>query len=267
VERMKLLVTDLDGTLLGDDRALDGFAVWYEQVQSQLRLVYSSGRFLESIQESIDEFGLPAPDAVICGVGTEIHDFTTGLQLPGWPEASQDWNSELVREICAEFDELEEQPSQFNSHYKLSYFGHQLDDAFFSRLTRRLDAAGLEVSVIYSSRRDLDIVPATTNKGTAATFLARHWNLAREQVAVAGDSGNDLAMFGVGFRGIVVGNAHPELLSLHAPNVYHARSANAAGVLEGLRHWFGDLWDFESGIPVTAGRSTLAQDAGRGTLE
>jgi hydroxymethylpyrimidine pyrophosphatase-like HAD family hydrolase len=44
-------------------------------------------------------------------------------------------------------------------------------------------------------------------------------------------------MFLMGFRGIVVANAQPELRSLAAGHVYHAEQPYAAGVLEGIRHW------------------------------
>jgi sucrose-6F-phosphate phosphohydrolase len=266
VGHLNLLVSDLDGTLLGDDRALDGFAVWYDQVKEHLRLVYSSGRFFGSIRESIDEFHLPEPDAIICGVGTEIHDLTTGQKVDGWPQASFDWSPSLIREICGEFPELEEQPGHLLSDFKVSYYGYDLSDDLLSRLTRRLEEHGQEASIVYSSRRDVDILPAATNKGTAATFLARHWGLEREQVIVAGDSGNDLEMFRAGFRGIVVGNAQPELLSLHDPKVYHAKARFAAGVLEGLQHWLDDLWAIAPVTAATAARSIPDRDASRGTL-
>jgi len=45
------------------------------------------------------------------------------------------------------------------------------------RLARELEAAGQDVDVVYSSNRDLDILPADTNKGTAAEFLAQSWGI------------------------------------------------------------------------------------------
>jgi sucrose-6F-phosphate phosphohydrolase len=261
---MNLLVSDLDGTLLGDDRALDGFCVWYDQVRDRLRLVYSSGRFFGSIRESIARFHLPEPAGVICGVGTEIHDLTTGERIAGWPEAACDWNPLLIRAACAERPELVEQPGHLLSDFKISYYGHNLSDAYLARLTRQLDELGQEVGIVYSSNRDLDILPAATNKGTAATFLARHWGIGRDRVIVAGDSGNDLEMFRTGFRGIVVGNAQPELLSLRDPNVYHAEGHFAAGVLEGLQHWLDDIWTVNSAVKPTSVRSILDRDPSRG---
>jgi sucrose-6F-phosphate phosphohydrolase len=241
VERVNLLVSDLDGTLLGDDRALVEFTAWHDRVRSRLRLVYSSGRFPDSIRDSIETYGLPKPDAIIGGVGTEIHDLTAGKRLIGWPPISYSWNPYIVRATCALHDELEEQPQHLVSHYKVSFYGYDLDEEFLRHLARELATAGQGVAVVYSSNRDLDILPANTSKGAAAAFLAEHWRIKREHVIVAGDSGNDLDMFDQGFRGIVVGNAQAELKSLDDPSVYHATRHFAAGVVEGLRHWLHQL--------------------------
>lgn len=267
MERVDLLISDLDGTLLGDKRSLDGWVKWYAGARERLRLVYNSGRLLSSIRESIEEHRLPEPDAIICGVGTEIYDLTTGRHIEGWPEVAFDWSPELIRSVCEEYAQLEEQPLEFLSNFKLSYFGHNLSEKFLQNLTRHLEAVGQEVSLVYSSIRDLDILPAATNKGTAATFLARHWGIDRDRVIVAGDSGNDLEMFRTGFRGIVVGNAQPELRRLHAADVYHAQAKYAAGVLEGLQHWLDEFWSGAASEPAIAGQSSRDPDADRGTPE
>ncbi len=237
MERVNLLISDLDGTLLGDDRALVTFTAWYDRVKSRLRLVYSSGRFPDSIRDSIEMYGLPEPDAIIGGVGTEIHDWTVGKRLIGWPPISYQWNPYIVRATCALHDELEEQPQHLVSQYKVSYYGYHLDLAFLGHLAHELTAASQDAAIVYSSNRDLDILPANTNKGAAAAFLADRWRFERQHVIVAGDSGNDREMFCQGFRGIVVGNAQPELKSLDDPGVYQATGHYATGVVEGLRHW------------------------------
>lgn len=237
MERVNLLVSDLDGTLLGDERALVEFIGWYDRGKNHLRLVYSSGRFPESVRDSIDTHGLPEPDAIIGGVGTEIHDLTARRRLIGWPPISYRWNPLIVRTTCALHEQLQEQPQHLLSHYKVSFYGYDLDESFLGHLAHELATAGQDVALVYSSNRDLDILPSDTNKGTAAAFLAERWRIEREQVIVAGDSGNDLEMFCQGFRGIVVGNAQPELKSLVDPGVYQAAGHYATGVVEGLEHW------------------------------
>jgi sucrose-6F-phosphate phosphohydrolase len=237
MERVNLLVCDLDGTLLGDDRALDDFAAWYGQARDQFRLAYSSGRFVESVRDSIDSSSLPEPDAVIGGVGTEIYDFSQGRQAPMWPPSMLGWNPHIIRDICEANCQLTPQPQHLLSYHKVSFYGPDLDESFIDHLAQRMSAADQQVTIVYSSNRDLDILPADTHKGAAVAFLARRWNVDAKRVIVAGDSGNDASMFHVGFRGIVVGNARPELRSLVAPHIYHAEAQYAAGVLEGLGYW------------------------------
>ncbi|MEX2316386.1 MAG: HAD-IIB family hydrolase [Pirellulales bacterium] len=232
-----LFVSDVDDTLLGDDEAVGAFADWYTVAKPFLRLSLNSGRFFDSVRKSVRASGLPEPDAYIGGVGTDICFPPDGQRLAGWPVAAGDWDVRVIRQVCGEFQELESQPEYLLSPYKISYYGHGLDAAYLERLRRRLAEAGQGARVVYSSRRDLDVLPAGANKGTAVAHLAQHWRIDPSRVIVAGDSGNDLDMFQQGFLGIVVGNAHAELKSLRDANVYHARRGYAAGVLEGLRHW------------------------------
>ena len=82
------------------------------------------------------------------------------------------------------------------------------------------------------------MLPAGIDKGTATAYLAACWNMPSDQVIVCGDTGNDLSMFEHGFLGVVVGNALPELTALASPRVFQAKQHFAAGVCEGLRHWF-----------------------------
>jgi mannosylfructose-6-phosphate phosphatase len=231
------LVSDVDNTLLGDDEALARFAEWYESRRGSMRLVYNSGRFYSSVVASIDSTALPEPDAVIGGVGTEIRFYPDGRSLEAWPAQFAGYEASAVRECLARFAELAPQPLELQSRWKTSYFVDGAPPEFLARLKRRLQAEGLAVELIYSSRRDLDVLPAAANKGSAAAFLAEHWNLAREKVMASGDSGNDLALFQQGFRGIVVANAHAELKALRGENVYHSPHAHAAGVLDGLEYW------------------------------
>lgn len=260
MERVNLLVTDLDGTLLGDDPALDEFADWYAGARDYFRLAYASGRFIESIHDSISDSKLPEPDAIIGGVGTQIYDASGARRMAMWPPSIFEWNPHIVRAICTSHRELTPQPDQLLSYHKVSFFGLDLDHSFIDRLIRQMTTAGQRVTVVYSSNRDLDILPAEADKGAAVAFLARSWKIDPQRVIVAGDSGNDAAMFHAGFRGIVVGNARPELQSLVAPNIYHATGEYAAGVLEGLGYWLKS----PSIATVRVDQSSEVRDADRG---
>jgi sucrose-6F-phosphate phosphohydrolase len=260
MERLNLLICDLDGTLLGDSRALDEFVAWYGLAQVHFRLVYSSGRFIDSVRISIDQSTLPEPDAIIGGVGTEILDVSLARRASMWPPSAIGWNPHIVRDVCESCHELSTQPEHLLSYYKLSFYGSDLDESFIEHLTTRLKSADQHVTIVYSSNRDLDILPAGADKGAAAIYLARRWSINPKNVIVAGDSGNDAAMFLTGFRGIVVGNARPELRSLKGPHIYQANAEFAAGVLEGLDYWLREPLVGKS----TIDRSSAVLDANHG---
>ncbi len=174
------------------------------------------------------------------GVGTDVRDARTGRRIDGWPRAER-WDNASIRELLAEYAELKPQPSELQSEFKISYYGYNLSPSFLRSLSSALNRRGYAVEIVYSSDRDLDVLPQGVNKGTAAAFLADFFGLSRDEVLVSGDSGNDLAMFVQGFRGIVVANAHSELKSLNNPRVYHSPHAYAAGVLDGLQHWLAKV--------------------------
>lgn len=232
-----LIVCDLDGTLLGDSAAVTGFSEWLKPRRKQVRLVYSSGRSPTSQRGSVAEHRLPEPDALIGEVGTRVEQFAQAEPIAGWPQLSGPWDPTLVRQALAEVNRLELQPAEFLSPYKISYYYHDATAADLAEVRALLDAAKVDARVVYSSQRDLDVLPAGIDKGAAAAHLARRWRLPADRVIVCGDTANDLAMFEQGFLGVVVGNALPELKSLESPRVYHAQGHFAAGVREGLEHW------------------------------
>ncbi len=233
-----LLVSDLDGTLLGNDEALVRFADWCHQRRSQLVLAYSSGRFCDSIMESIRTTRLPPPDYIIGGVGTQMRRYPRCDAIPAWEESLLErWDSLRIRFLLERLPQLEPQPAEFQSHRKISYFLRDASAAELMRVRNVLLDGGQRIDLLYSSQRDLDIVPSGINKGTAAAFLASQVVPDCQRVIVSGDTANDLMMFLQGFLGVVVANAHRELKDLEGERVYVSPHSHADGVLDGVKHW------------------------------
>lgn len=248
-----MLVSDLDGTLLGDSAALERFSAWVAPRRERLAIAYASGRTRPSLLESLAKEGLPTPDALICNVGTEIYGHPGGEPLTGWRESiSRAWSAGEVRRLLAGNPRLKPQPPEDQSDLKVSYYLHGATAEELQRIRDDIVEAGIHGQIVYSSSRDLDVLPAGADKGAAAGYLALHWEIPFDHVIVAGDSGNDLALFVEGFRGVVVANAQAELKEHRGPCVYHARSRFADGVLEGLQYW----WDrIDASAPANCGET------------
>lgn len=247
-----LVVSDVDGTLLGDDRALQRLSEWLAPQRERFRLVYNSGRFADSVRESIRRHELPRPDALIGGVGTQIEHFSSGEPVEGWPVFQGYWDAQVIRTILANEPRLTLQPERFLSPYKVSFFAEEASPEEIKGWLVRLEGAGLEVRHVYSSARDLDFLPAGCDKGTAAAFLADRWRFAPERVIACGDTANDLAMFAQGFLVVIVGNALEEVKALSGENIYHATADNAAGVQEGIAYWLDQQSQAESQPALSA---------------
>ena len=232
-----LIVSDVDGTMLGNDDALQHFAKWLAARRGQFYLAYNSGRMTDSIRKSVETTLLPEPDVLIGGVGTQIEFFKTHQMLAGWPPSEGSWDSQVIRDTLASCKALELQPNEFLSAHKISYYAHGASGQDLAHWRSLLEKAGQKVQLVYSSDRDLDVLPAGINKGTAAAHLANYWNIPDERVIVCGDTGNDRSMFEQNFLGVVVGNALPELKALTSSQIHHAAGDFAAGVEEGIRHW------------------------------
>jgi sucrose-phosphate synthase len=105
-----------------------------------------------------------------------------------------------------------------------------------------LRARGLHARLVWSHGSFLDVLPVRASKGQAIRYLAHKWGLPLRAFLVAGDSGNDSEMLVGDTLGVVVGNHSPELETLRGlDQIYFARRASAAGILEGIeRYGFAD---------------------------
>jgi sucrose-6-phosphatase len=246
-----LLITDLDNTLVGNLEALNLLndrLIQARQQQQELLLVYSTGRSLTSYRHLCSTVSLLSPDVLITAVGTEIYQGNGAHLDTQWSShLIQGWDRTLVQEIASQFIALEPQPDEEQRPFKVSYF---LEEAkathpettsqVIAELSEALNSQRLCCQLIYSGGKDLDILPQGADKGKAMQFVQAQYEIGDSHTVACGDSGNDIALFGNN-KGIIVGNAQPELLSWHAQNPashrYLATAHYAAGILEGLTHF------------------------------
>jgi len=234
-----LFVSDVDDTLLGGPerdliQLMDGLA----NRPAGCLVAYNSSRPCASLRNSLaNEPHLRPPDYLIGALGTEMEEGKTRAPVTGYQavfEADGRWQRETVVAIIERW-QLTPHAAQYQTPFKASY--DLPDAALLPAIRAALQAAALEVQIIHSGGRHLDIIPRQAGKQTAVAFLRQKHRIAAERVAVAGDSGNDRDMFIPPYRGIIVGNAGADLRQLTGDHIYHAQLPQAAGVLEGLRHW------------------------------
>jgi sucrose-6-phosphatase len=238
-----LLVTDLDHTLVGDPIALAALnQLLRDQRQNRAtKLVYATGRSRQLYNELAQSAGLLEPDVLITAVGSEIYHSDQLDQI--WADRlSQHWNRDVVVAITQQCAPLTPQPASEQLPYKVSFFlAPDKATQVITQLRSQLANQGVIAQLIYSSDRDLDILPQGANKGKALTYVREQLGFAPHQTIACGDSGNDIALFGEHTKGIIVGNARPELRQWHedhpSADHYLAKTDYAAGILEGLAHF------------------------------
>jgi len=247
---IKLFCSDLDGTLLGNQEDTRRFKAAWESIPRSRRpiLCYNSGRLVDDVVAVVKSESLPEPNFIIGGVGTQLFDCHRGGPVQEFNlQFESGWDLARIEQVLSGFPGINRQPPEFLHPYKSSWYLHNATPDVIDGLRKEFSAAGLDVAVVYSSSRDLDVLPAKTDKGKALQWLAKHLTIPLKQVLVAGDSGNDSSMFLVpDVNGIVVENAQPELHeAVILLPTYSATHTFAAGVLEGMTH-FGLLTELPS---------------------
>jgi hydroxymethylpyrimidine pyrophosphatase-like HAD family hydrolase len=244
-----VLVTDLDGTLLGGTKAWRRrFYAWLLARREQVLHVFCTGRDLRSVArllEEEDSLGLHPPHLVIGDVGCSV---ACGASLELVPlavdpiEAAWRGRPERLLPLLEGMPGLSPQP--VTADRRLAYF---IDpEALDTSRLAAIEAHGVDCLV--SDNKYLDVLPAGVNKGSTLLALLEWLEVDPQQVVTAGDTLNDLAMFETGLPGVMVGNAEPDLVAAlpRLPQVYRARGEGCEGIVEGLRHFgygalLGDL--------------------------
>ncbi|MGW2372910.1 HAD-IIB family hydrolase [Kitasatospora sp. NPDC001683] len=230
----RILVTDLDGTLLGgtqDDRIrLRDALARHPEVMP----VFATGRGLASIREVLRDPLVPRPRWIIADVGATVIDGTDLTPVDpvqeqlraGWP------GPDRVRAALRRFPALVYQHGVVQDG-RCSY--HLAPEALTDDLIAAVEALGC--TWVYSADRYFDVLPLSASKGNALRVLATKLGWQPERILVAGDSLNDLSLFRLGTHAVVVAGAEPALLAAlpEDPLVHRADRAGAGGIHAALQ--------------------------------
>ena len=237
---IRLLLADVDGTLVTQDKALTDRAI--EAVHSLrgagIIFAVTSGRPPRGMSMLIGPLGLTTPLAAFNGglfvkddmsvisqktIPADIVDPAISLlethALDVWLYRGADW---YVRDPRAAHVDREAATVQFTPTVVASYDGMTdglakivgvSDDhgAVSAAASAARERFGDHVSASLSQPYYLDITHPEANKGGVVKYLAASYKIPPEQIATIGDMPNDVLMFAHSGLSIAMGNASPEV--------------------------------------------------------
>ncbi|MFN3160125.1 MAG: HAD-IIB family hydrolase [Rubinisphaera brasiliensis] len=234
----RLIITDLDNTLTGDNEALAEFIDLIKQYEN-VGFGIATGRPLSAVKRMVEDLNLPMPDLLNTAVGTELY-YGEGL-VPdhSWrDQIGYQWKPDEIRAVLDEQPGFYRQRDEQQTEFKISY---EIDTQVAPSLTEiktALRQAGLRANVVLSLGMYLDVIPVRGGSEYSMRHLLYRWGFAPEKVLVAGDCGNDEGMLKGRTLGVVVGNHSPELNKLkNWPRIYFAEATHARGIIEGIQYY------------------------------
>ncbi len=263
--RVRLVATDLDGTLLRDDGAISARTV------DAIRLVQEAGvvvvlvtarnwRSVIGIGEKAGVTGL-----AICSNGAVVYDLARGqvhraaaadgVALRRFLAACEEvggccfgWETAEGAFRTPAYHELAQMDTGFVRRYLDAIeVRAQLDDQHeVTKLVVRHATLGVQdllaallshadgVSLTVSGGRFVEVGPAGVSKATALAALCGDLGIDASEVVAVGDHHNDLPILQWAGRGVAMGNSQPSVLAAAPEHTASNEKDGLALVLEGL---------------------------------
>lgn len=261
----KMIVSDLDGTLLDAEHKVDAFtAATFQALAAQgVHITIATGRHFLDVKGIRESLGVAAH--LITSNGARVHDpdnneiFAENLE-PVLARALMQAEFSVGTLLSAYVDEgwlvERECPELVGVYYKDSDFTYQVvklnahagegiakilyiaDHATLTAIEAKIIARfGDEVYITFSADDCLEVMAPTVSKGHALTEVLGRLRIDAEHCYAFGDGQNDIQMLSVAGNPFVMSNASPKLKAAH-PHAPVIGSNNQHGVAEQLRTIF-----------------------------
>ena len=233
------IISDIDNTLIGENN--DQFKALMKIIKDnrgRIGFGVATGRTSQSARQVLRQYNVPTPDVIISSVGSAIFYGADKNPGKGWAaHISYKWRRDKIEELLRQFPFLTLQEEAAQRKYKISYYMAPDKDRL-AKIHNCLLSKNYRYTLIYSHDEFLDILPFRASKGKAIRYLSYKWEIPLKNFLVCGDSGNDEEMLRGEPLAVVVGNYSHELAALKGSrNVYFAKGACTAGIIEGLKHY------------------------------
>ncbi len=244
----KLICSDIDGTLLNKDRALEGITI--EQIKSVennmgIPFVLISARMpqaMRHLQQKLDN-----KEALVCFNGalildgnnnelvnqvmpleavksileqTQTHNIHMSVfhkdewfvnKMDYW--AKREENNTQITPVLADIEsEISRLYSVQNGLHKILLMGDAYKMDQIEQHLREYQQAN--VAVYRSKDTYIEINVNTVSKKTAIEVLENHYQISKDQIMAFGDNDNDVEMLDYVGHGVAVGNAKPKVMAI-----------------------------------------------------
>ncbi|KAB7898092.1 HMP-PP phosphatase [Rouxiella sp. S1S-2] len=260
---LRLAAFDMDGTLLMPDHRLGEktLSSLRELAERRVTLVFATGRHYLEMKQILANINIPG--YLITGNGTRVHDLNgTLLHASNLPEdnfktlISQKWPTAASFHVFRDDGWVTNQdmPELLHAH-QFSGFRYQLSelenisasgnskvcfcaahDELLALLPVLQTFFGDRLDFCFSAYDCLDVMPVGSNKGSALALLTEKLGIPLSECMAFGDAMNDREMLESVGRGLVMGNALPQLKQqvAHLEVIGHCKNQ---AVSHFLQHW------------------------------
>lgn len=260
---IRLIATDLDGTLLNDEKQIDpSFWEVYDQLHPLgVLFIAASGRQYYNLEQQFER----VKDSMIF-----LAENGTFVRHQGEDLFVNDLDLEHARTFIRKARQLEQADVILcgkNGAYIESRYEPFVEDArrYYQRLDMVDDLTLVEDKVLKVTLWDyrnaetyayphfkayeqdfkvavagnawLDITGRTASKGTAIEWIQQRFAISPQETLVFGDYLNDLDMMGSGWHSYAMKNAHPRILEISRFVTRYDNNNN--GVVDTIRQLFG----------------------------
>ncbi len=240
---IRLIVSDIDGTLVGDGQGAGAlnpeyYAVIRQLIEKGIKFMACSGRQ----RVSIAKLFRPIEDKIFyaCDGGSLVYDsenllFAKILERETAMEIIRDAKKILPCDVmvCGTKRAYCESKDSELYRWMVNSYGYDMDAV--GNLTENIRDDIVKVSVYHQSRAEeltnpwfrpkwenkvklslagvqwLDCVPPDAGKKSAVEFMQQHFGITKEETIVFGDNQNDIEMFSLADRSYAVENAREEV--------------------------------------------------------
>jgi Cof subfamily protein (haloacid dehalogenase superfamily) len=265
IKMIKIIVSDLDGTLLNEKSKVSDFtlATIKKLIKQGAKFVIATGRHHNDISHLVEKIG--GDIFYITSNGARVH------QSNGQPFYSENLQSGIISGILALSESydlhrniysdeswyVEKEPSEqiLSMHFKSTFYyqikkfsminQNDIAKIFFvgereklNKLFNQLhEQYGDHISLTFSLNNILEVMAKDVSKGQALQLVLDHYQLAVENTMVFGDGMNDLDMLQLAGHPVLMENAHKDLEREIADH-HRAPSHKNDGVAQFLTRYF-----------------------------